>query len=343
MKLATLKDGSRDGLLAVVSRDLSTAHFAAGIATTLQQLLDDWNFRCPPLEDLYATLNAGKARHAFAFDPRHCMAPLPRAFQCVEGQGYATFRERVHGLSNPQAADMAPLLHRSGDRFSGPCDDLVLPEAAHEVDCAGQLAVITGDVAAGCEATAALESVRLLVLLNAWWVPATAGSGSAGNPRAQALMPAFGPVAVTPEELGAAWQVGRVRLPLQVRRNAKALGAWDAGEGMDRGFGQIIAQRARWGALAAGSIVCSGPVSHPDSTQGAMCIAERRALESAAGGAPQSLYLRQGERVQVEMVDGAGQSVFGAIDQRLVSSTGAEALAAPAEPPSAENAEFDAL
>jgi fumarylacetoacetate (FAA) hydrolase len=343
MKLATLKDGSRDGLLAVVSHDLSTAHFAAGIATTLQQVLDDWNFRCPPLEDLYATLNAGKARHAFAFDPRHCMAPLPRAFQWVQGQGYATFPARVYGASGPQAGGVAPLLHHSGDRFCGPCDDMVLPEAAHEVDCAGQLAVITGDVATGCEATAALESVRLLMLVNAWWAPVAVGDGDAGHPRPQPLMAAFGPVAVTPEELGPAWQGGRVRLALQVRRNEKPLGTLDAGQGMDTAFGHIIAQRARWAALSAGSIVSSGPVSHPDSTQGAVCIAERRALESAAGGAPQTPYLRQGERVHVEMVDGAGQSVFGAIDQRLASLKGAEALRAPVEQAAAVNAASDAL
>jgi fumarylacetoacetate (FAA) hydrolase len=130
---------------------------------------------------------------------------------------------------------------------------------------------------------------------------------------------------------------------LQVRRNEKPLGTLDAGQGMDTAFGHIIAHRARWAALAAGSIVSSGPVSHPDSTQGAVCIAERRALESAAGGAPQTPYLRQGERVHLEMVDGAGQSVFGAIDQRLVSLKGAEALRAPVEQAAAVNAASDAL
>ena len=172
MKLATLKDGSRDGLLAVVSRDMTMAHHATGIATTLQQVLDDWNFRSPPLEDLYATLNGGKARHAFPFKPQHCMAPLPRAHQWVDGSAYLNHVELVRkarGAEVPKSFYEDPLMYQGGsDDFIGPNDDAVFASTDWGIDFESEVAVVTADVEMGTTPDAALESVRLLMLVNDW-------------------------------------------------------------------------------------------------------------------------------------------------------------------------------
>ncbi len=224
MKIATLNDGSRDGQLVVVSRDLASAHFAAHIAGTVQQLLDDWNFISPQLEDLYATLNGGKARHAFAFDPRACLAPLPRAH-----------------LWMPQAG-----LARS-DAFLRPVGEALLPpvDGAGGVPCRVQLAAVTGDVAAGADADTALDGVRLLLLAACWGSPAGV------------LATAFGPVAATPDEIGSGWQSGLPAQPLELRRrgtpHAMAMPGADS-----PGFGPRIAALARWQPLGAGSLV-GGP------------------------------------------------------------------------------------
>ena len=164
MKLATLKDGSRDGLLVVVSRDMASAHHANGIASTLQQVLDDWNFISPQLEDLYATLNGGKARHAFAFDPRQCMAPLPRAYQWADGSAYLNHVELVRkarGAEVPASFYEDPLMYQGGsDDFIGPCDDAVFASTDWGIDFEAEVAVVTADVDTGTAPDAALESVR---------------------------------------------------------------------------------------------------------------------------------------------------------------------------------------
>jgi fumarylacetoacetate (FAA) hydrolase len=324
MKLATLKDGSRDGQLAVVSRDLAQAHFAAGIATRLHQLLDDWNFISPQLEDLYATLNGGKARHAFAFDPRHCMAPLPRAYQRVDGCAYPSHHERlrqagVTGLPDPGPAPL--LAQRHSDSLLGPCDDALFADEAAGIDFGGEVAVVTGDVAAGTSAEAALDSVRLLLLANDWTLrepipadladPAEFASGR--GPRQPAT--AFAPVAVTPDELGDAWRGGRLHLELASAVNGRRLGRCNAGDGMQAHFGQLIAQLAGARRVGAGCIVGGGTVSHADAACGTACIAEKRALELLEGGVARTGYLRFGDHVRIEITGGDGLSVFGAVEQ----------------------------
>ncbi len=321
MKLATYKDGSRDGQLVVVSRDLSTAHFTTGIATRLQQVLDDWNFLSPLLEDLSATLDGGKARHAFAFDPRLCMAPLPRAYQWADGSAYLPHVERVRrarGAEVPASFHDDPLMYQGGsDDFLGPTDDAVFGSADWGIDFEAELAVVTGDIAMGATPARALEGVRLLMLVNDWslrqLVPAELAKGFGFFQSKPAT--AFGPVAVTPDELGEAWSGGRVHLKVASARNGQRVGLCAAGEDMSFHFGQLLAHVAKTRNLRAGSIVGSGTVSNRDGSCGYACIAEQRAVETLEQGAPRTPFLQDGERIHIEVQGRDGSSVFGAIDQ----------------------------
>ena len=323
MKLATLKDGSRDGLLVVVSRDLATAHHASGIASTLQQVLDDWNFISPQLEDLYATLNGGKARHAFEFDPRTCMAPLPRAYQWADGSAYLNHVELVRkarGAEVPASFYEDPLMYQGGsDDFIGPCDDAAFASTDWGIDFEAEVAVVTADVDIGTAADAALESVRLLMLVNDWslrnLIPAELAKGFGFLQSKPAT--AFSPVAVTPEELGPAWRGGRVHLPLQSVWNGRQVGLTDAGPEMTFHFGQLIAHVAKTRRLRAGSIVGSGTVSNKEWAHGYSCVAEKRAIETIESGLPQTAFMQFGDTIRIEMLGADGHSVFGAIDQRV--------------------------
>ena len=251
MKLATYKDGSRDGQLVVVSRDLSTAHYATGIATRLQQVLDDWNFLSPQLQDLYETLNHGKARHAFPFDPAQCMAPLPRAYQWADGSAYINHVELVRKARNaevPESFYTDPLMYQGGsDDFLGPCDDVVCASEEFGIDFEAEVAVVTGDVAMGSTPEEALEGIRLLMLANDVslrnLIPAELAKGFGFVQSKPAT--AFSPVAVTLDELGDAWQGGRVHLTCRSRGTAARSALCDAGPEMTFHFGQLIAHLAR--------------------------------------------------------------------------------------------------
>lgn len=241
MKLATYRDGSRDGQLVVVSRDLALAHYASGIATRLQQVLDDWNFLSPQLEDLSATLNGGHARHAFAFDPARCMAPLPRAYQWVLGPG-----------SGADGQSAAPT-QRASDDFLGPHDDVCLPGEAQGAGLQAGFAVVTADLPRGATSAQALERVRLVLLAHVWSLPG--GVQPAG---------AFAPLAVTPDELGPAWLDGRVHLALHTHRDARSGPARHDGPSPD--FAGWLAALARVRTVRAGSIV--GPGAEPAGHHG---------------------------------------------------------------------------
>ena len=320
MKLATYKDGSRDGQLVVVSRDLSSAHFAAGIAGRLQQVLDDWNFLSPQLEELSQTLNHGKARHAFAFDPLRCMAPLPRAYQWLDASAFTSHIERIRRARNAELPDTlshTPLMYQgASDDFLGPCDPIGCPSAEFGIDFEGEIAVVTSDVAMGASAETALESVRLLMLVNdvslRHLVPAEMATGLGLIHSKPAT--AFGPVAVTPDELGEAWRGGRVHLSLAATCNGHRVGLCDAAE-MTFDFGQIIAHASRTRNLRAGTVVGSGTVSNRDVERGFTCLAEQRAVQHIANEPALSAYLQDGDRIRLEMCDASGASVFGAIDQ----------------------------
>ena len=323
MKLATYKDGSRDGQLVVVSRDLASAHYASGIATRLQQVLDDWNFISPQLEDLYTTLNHGRARHAFAFDPALCMAPLPRAYQWADGSAYLNHVELVRKARNaemPASFYDDPLMYQGGsDDLLGARDDIVCASEDFGIDFESELAVVTADVAMGSSADAALDTIRLVMLANdvslRQLIPAELAKGFGFFQSKPAT--AFSPVAATLDELGAAWQGGRVHLNLESQWNGKRVGLCEAGPEMSFHFGQLIAHVAKTRNLRAGSIIGSGTVSNKDWTRGYSCIAEKRAIETIESGAPKTGFMKFGDSVRIEMKGADGTSLFGAIEQTV--------------------------
>jgi fumarylacetoacetate (FAA) hydrolase len=328
MKLATLKDGTRDGQLAVVARDLKTAVVADGIAPTLQRALDDWQFIAPQLENLYDDLNAGRALRSFDFDPKRCMAPLPRAFQWADGSAYVNHVELVRKARNaemPATFWTDPLMYQGGaDDFIGPTDDIVLGSEEWGIDFEGELAVITDDVPMAISADHAGAHIKLLMLVNDVslrnLIPAELAKGFGFFQSKPAS--SFSPVAVTPDELGDAWQGGKVHLPLRVTWNGAVVGQPNAGVDMVFNFPQLIAHLAKTRNARAGSIVGSGTVSNKDSKKGYSCIAEKRCLETIADGEAKTPFMKFGDTIRIEMLDANGKSIFGAINQQVAQSTG---------------------
>lgn len=331
MKLATYKDGSRDGQLVVVSRDLATAHYASGIASHMQQLLDDWNFISPQLQDLSQTLNQGRARHAFAFDPKMCMAPLPRAYQWADGSAYMNHVELVRASRNSPVPDnyyTDPLMYQGGsDDFLGPCDPVVCVSEDHGIDFEAEVAVITGDVPMQANPDEALEGIRLVMLANDVSLRRLIPDELAKNFGFLQGKPAtaFSPVAVTPDELGDAWDHGRLHLTMRVDWNGKRVGMCEAGPEMTFHFGQLIAHLCKTRNVRAGSIIGSGTVSNKavetkgqkDWPKGYSCIAEKRAIETILDGKASTDFMQFGDTVRIEMKGKDGHSVFGAIDQSI--------------------------
>ena len=326
MKLATLKDGTRDGTLAVVSRDLRRALKADHVAPTLQAALDDWGYLAPQLQEMFVALESGHTSKAFEFDPKNAMAPLPRAYQWLDGSAYLNHVELVRkarGADMPPEFKRDPLMYQgASDSLIGPCDDVVLASEEWGIDLEAEVAVVLGDVPMGADRDEALGHVRLLALVNDVslrnLVPAELAKGF-GFVQSKAWT-AFSPVAATPEELGEAWDGKRVHLPLLVQVNGERLGEPDAGHDMNFHFGQLIAHAAKTRPLGAGTILGSGTVSNKDRARGCGCLAELRAIETIESGKPKTPFLRFGDRVRIEMRDAAGRSVFGAIDQAIAQA-----------------------
>jgi fumarylacetoacetate (FAA) hydrolase len=334
MKLATYQDGSRDGQLVVVSTDLSQAHFASHIANRLQQVLDDWNYLSPQLQDLSAALRGGKARHAFPFDPKRCMAPLPRAFQLAQGAGFVSHLERLYqarSVDLPGNISTEPVMVQgSGDNLLGPCEPISCANQDLGIDFGAGLAVVSAELSAGCTSERALEGVRLVMLCNAVCLRQLWPAGEAlalGGVQASVAV-AFSPVAVTPDELGDPWHRGRLHVPLQVSCNGRKVGACDAGEGMHFHFGRLLSHLCKTRAVHAGAILLSGPVSNkavlrkgkPDWPAGYCSIAEKRAMETLQEGQASTPYLRFGDTLHIEMQGQDGSSIFGAIEQQVLST-----------------------
>ena len=327
MKLATYKDSSRDGQLVVVSRDLSTAHYATGIATRLQQVLDDWGFLSPQLQDLYDALNQGKARHAFPFDPARCMAPLPRAYQWADGSAFINHVELVRKARNsevPPTFYTDPMMYQGGsDDFIGPCDDVVAASEAFGIDFEAEIAVITADVPMGSTPEQAIDGIRLLMLANDVslrnLIPDELAKGFGFVQSKPAT--AFSPVAVTLDEVGDAWQAGRLHLTLQSTWNGRKVGLCEAGPEMTFHFGQLIAHLCKTRNVRAGSVIGSGTVSNKDWSHGYSCIAEKRAIETIEDGKPKTAFMKFGDTIRIEVKGKDGQSVFGAIEQKVAALT----------------------
>lgn len=324
MKLATLKEGARDGTLVVVSRDLRRAVRVTTFAPTLQAALDDWEATEPMLAAVYTRLNDGVLDNAFDLDPRQLAAPLPRAFQWADGSAYVNHVELVRkarGAEMPASFWTDPLMYQGGsDSLLGACDDVLAASEEWGIDFEGEVAVITDDVPMGVAAADAGDHVKLLMLVNDVslrnLIPGELAKGFGFFQSKPAS--AFSPVAVTPDELGAAWDGKRLHLPLEVHLNGTLFGRPDAGVDMTFDFTQLIAHAARTRFLAAGTIVGSGTVSNVDRSAGSACLAEKRMLEQIADGKPATPFMRFGDRVRIEMFDGNGNSIFGAIDQKVV-------------------------
>jgi fumarylacetoacetate (FAA) hydrolase len=323
MKLATLKDGTRDGQLVVVSRDLKTAAVADGIAPTLQRALDDWQFISPQLEKLYEQLNLGGARRTFEFEPANCMAPLPRAFQWADGSSYVNHVElvrRARGADMPASFWQEPLMYQGGsDDFIGPGDDIELPLEDWGIDFEAEVAIITDDVPLGTKAADAEAHIKLLLLVNDVslrnLIPEELAKGFGFFQSKPAS--SFSPVAVTPDELDDAWRNGKVHLPLRATWNGVLVGQPDAGVDMVFSFHDLIAHVTKTRNARAGTIIGSGTVSNKSAKKGYTCIAEKRALEMIADGEASTPFMQFGDTIRIEMLAG-GKSIFGAIDQKLV-------------------------
>ena len=328
MKLASLKDGGRDGTLIVVSRDLSRA-VPAEAATTLQAALEAWTETAPALKAQSDALNEGAAEGGFAFDPEACAAPLPRAYQWADGSAYVNHVELVRkarGAEMPESFWSDPLMYQGGsDTLLGPRDPILAADEAWGIDFEAEVAVITDDVPAGTGAETAGEHIRLFMLVNDVslrnLIPGELGKGFGffhGKPPT-----AFSPVAVTPDELGAAWDGGKVHLPLLSHLNGELFGRPDAGVDMTFDFPQLIAHAAKTRSLGAGTIVGSGTVSNVDRSVGSSCLAEVRMLETIDQGKPSTPFMSFGDRIRIEMLDAEGRSIFGAIEQEVRRRDGA--------------------
>jgi fumarylacetoacetate (FAA) hydrolase len=333
VKLASLVDGTRDGRLLVVRADLERAVMAE-TAPTLQAALDDWAEVAPGLAREADALARHAREDAFAFDPRHCLAPLPRAYQWADGSAYVNhvaLVRKARGAEVPESFWTEPLIYQGGsDAWLGPREPIRLAEEAWGIDFEAEVAVIVDDLPMGATCEQAAAAIRLVMLVNDVslrnLVPGELAKGFGFFQSKPAS--AASPVAVTPEELGAAWDGGKVHLPMLVSLNGQSFGRAEAGEDMTFDFPDLIAHAARTRRLAAGSIIGSGTVSNRDGEggpgtpvaeggRGYSCIAEQRTVETLRHGAPRTPFLRFGDSLRIEMRDGTGRSVFGAIEQRL--------------------------
>ncbi len=325
MKLATLKNHTRDGKLVVVSKDLSRAIPVPDVAETLQQALDNWEVCKPLLETYYQRLNRNEIKDSLAFKDQAIASPLPRAYQWADGSAYVNHVELVRkarGAELPENFWHDPLIYQGGsDIFLGPYDDIPLLDEQWGLDFEAEVAVITTDVTAGVSKQHAENSICLLMLVNDVslrnLIPAELAKGFGFY---QSKPPsAFSPVAITPDELGEAWDGKKVQLPLITHFNAKLFGRPDAGIDMTFDFPTLIAHAAKTRPLCAGTIIGSGTVSNYDKSKGSSCIAEIRMLETLATGKPITPFMQQGDSVRIEMFNQNNETLFGAIHQSVVT------------------------
>lgn len=332
MKLATLKDGSRDGKLVVVNERLTYCTDASHIAPTLQAALDDWDAVAPKLALLAESLSHD-AVPTIRFHEHDALSPLPRAYQWADGSAYVNHVELVRkarGAQMPDSFWTDPLMYQGGsDTFLAPRAPIRMRDEAWGIDMEGEIAVVTGDVPMGVSPEEALKSIQLVMIVNdvslRGLIPAELGKGFGffqSKPSS-----AFSPVAVTPDELGDAWQDGKLHLPLNVDLNGVPFGRAQAGVDMTFDFGQLIAHAAKSRTLGAGTIIGSGTVSNKldggpgkpvsEGGVGYSCIAEIRMIETIKDGQAKTPFMKFGDTVRIEMLDGDGHSIFGAIEQTV--------------------------
>jgi fumarylacetoacetate (FAA) hydrolase len=324
MKLATLKNNTRDGQLVIVSRDLKKAVVVGDIAATLQQALDNWLALSPQLEAVYQALNADDIENTLVFDQTDCESPLPRAFQWADASAYVNHVELVRKARNaemPETFWTDPLMYQGGsDAFIGPRDDIAVASEAYGIDFESEVAVITDDVPMGATPEETAKHIKLLMLVNDVslrnLIPGelAKGFGFFGSKPSSA----FSPVAITPDELGEAWDGSKLHLPLTTHLNNELFGQPNCGVDMTFDFPTIVAHAAKTRPLSAGCIVGSGTISNYDRSAGSSCLAEKRMLEIIADGKPSTEFMKFGDMVRIEMFAESGESIFGAIEQSVV-------------------------
>ena len=323
MKLGSLKEGGRDGTLIVVSRDLSQAVRATGIAATLQQALEDWENTAPRLNALSEALNAGTANGAFALDMHALAAPLPRAYEFVDGSAYLPHVERVRrarGAQVPESFYVDPLMYQAVSAgFNGPRDPVRVVSEDYGIDLEAEVVIVTDDVPMAVTAEQAAGHIQLIGLINDVslrnLIPPELAKGFGflqSKPRST-----LSPVLVTPDELGDAWQDSKLHLPMLTHINGVWFGAPEAGVDMQFNFAQLVAHAAKTRPLSAGTLVGSGTVANEDTSLGASCFAEQRTVETLRDGKPSTPFMAFGDVVRIEVLDRAGVSIFGAIEQRI--------------------------
>lgn len=321
MKLGSLKEGGRDGTLIVVSRDLARGVRATGIAATLQAALEDWSNAAPRLNALYQALNEGKAEAAFDIDMKALAAPLPRAYEFVDGSAYLPHVERVRrarGAEVPDSFYVDPLMYQAVSAgFYGPRDPVKVVSEDYGIDLEAEIVIITDDVPMAVTPEQAAAHIQLIGLVNDVslrnLIPPELAKGFGflqSKPRS-----ALSPVFVTPDELGDAWQDSKVHLPLLTHINGKWFGAPEAGVDMQFNFAQLVAHAAKTRPLSAGTIVGSGTIANEDTGKGASCFAEQRTVETLRDGKPSTPFMSFGDVVRIEMKDRDGRDIFGAIEQ----------------------------
>ena len=324
MKLGSLKRGGRDGTLIVVSRDLSRGVLVPEVAKTMQAAIEDWEQVAPELRSIYRLLEDGRVASAFALDVKDLASPFPRAYQWADGSSYLNHVELVRkarGVEMPPSFLKDPLMYQGGsDRFLAPTDPIPAFSEDWGIDFEGEVAVVVDDVPMGVAADRAKAHIKLVMLVNDVslrnLIPNELAKGFGffhGKPPT-----AFSPVAVDPAELGDAWDGGKLHLPLVSILNGRQVGTTDAGADMQFDFPALIAHAATTRPLAAGTIIGSGTVSNRDRAKGWSCIAEVRMIETIDEGKPKTPFMRFGDTIRLEMLDGAGRSVFGAIEQTVV-------------------------
>jgi fumarylacetoacetate (FAA) hydrolase len=328
MKLGSLKQGGRDGTLIVASRDLTRAVRASDTAHTLQAALEDWGNAAPRLNRVYELLNDSHAQtingeEVFALDPVALAAPLPRAYEFVDGSAYLPHVERVRrarGAEVPQSFYTDPLMYQAVSAgFYGPRDPVLVSSEDYGIDLEAEVVVITDDVPMAVTSQQAAAHIQLIGLINDVslrnLIPGELAKGFGflqSKPRS-----ALSPVFVTVDELGPAWKDAKVHLPLRTQINGAAFGAPEAGEDMQFSFADLVAHAAKTRPLSAGTLVGSGTIANQDESRGASCLAERRTLETIANGKPSTPFLKFGDSLRIEMLDRAGHSIFGAIEQTV--------------------------
>lgn len=327
MKLGSLRHPSlRDGEPVVISQDNTRGVRATDIAPNLRSAIENWQECEPSLAQRSRELNAGSRVDAFDLNPKDFHSPLPRAFGWMDGSAFiqhVKLVRKARGADPPDTLLTLPLMYQGGsDVFLGPYEDIPQVDFSHGTDFEGEVGVIVGDVPLGVSPEEAEQYIRLFVIINdvslRGLIPAELKQGFGflqSKPSS-----AFAPFAVTADELGSAWREGRVHLPLLVRYNEESFGHADAGH-MHFSFGQLIAHAARTRRLAAGTIIGSGTVSNEDTSRGSSCLAEKRMLEIINEGAAKTPFMKVGDRIQIEMRDSDGRSIFGLIDQRVVAAT----------------------